>query len=149
MSGRTTLPTLAAAFIALGSLRPGPAPARLICVRGPLSVDTEWAEDSLIVSGVPDSVTEVVSSEGFLERTISQVRVLRAYRGRPAATITVYSENDSGRFPMERGVGYVLFLSRWEDGHLHADNCGNSRPLARAANVLHRLRSLARQTNHP
>jgi hypothetical protein len=148
MSARTTLPTLAAAFIALGSGGPGAAPARLICVRGPLSVDTEWAEDSLIVSGVPDSVTKVVSSQGFVERTVSQVRVLHAYRGRPTATITVYSENDSGRFPMDRGVGYVLFLSRWEDGHLHVDNCGNSRPLARAADVLQRLRTLVRQTNH-
>jgi len=143
------LAALAMSFITLGGVRPAPAPARVYCMRGPLSVETEWREDPLIVEGAVAGVSRVMGSDGLLDRTIYEVRVARTYRGRAASRIAVHSENDSGRFPMQRGQSYLLFLSRWEDGHYHVDNCGNSRTLARADEVIQRLRVLARQAGKP
>ena len=135
---------LAVSFVLLGNAQPDSTPVRLYCERGLLSVEKEWAEDSLIVTGTAEALTEIKGADGLLERTVYRFRVARAYRGSPTSTVDVYSDNDSGRFPMQRGESYLLFLSRWEDGYLHVDNCGNSRPLPHAADVIRRLRALAR-----
>jgi hypothetical protein len=148
MHTRIGLTALAMSFVALERTQSPVVRAHLYCARGPLSVETEWSEDPLIVSGTVDSLTEVVGPDSLHLRTIYHVQVTRAYRGAPAPTVAVFSENDSGRFPMQRGVGYLLFLSRWEDGHLHVESCGNSRPLARATDVIRRVRALARLAAH-
>jgi len=113
-----------------------------------LPVETEWAEDPLIVDGSVASSAEVMGADGFLARTIYEVRVARAFRGVAPSRVAVYSENDSGRFPMQRGESYVLFLSRWEDGHYHVDSCGNSRSIARAGAIIRQLRVLARRARN-
>src|SRR5258705_2940470 len=139
---------------ALLALSAGPSPrvmslsVRRYCARGHLSVETEWREDSLVFVGTVRSARRVASPDGECwDRTVYRVRVDEAFRGHPAAEATLYSENDSGRFPMLTGRPYVLFASEW-DGHLRVDNCGNSGPLPAAAPVLARVRALRREAGH-
>lgn len=56
------------------------------------------------------------------------VRVDHAYKGNLPGVIQVYSENSSGRFPMDLGTRYVLFLHK-SGSNLSAHDCGNSGPV--------------------
>ena len=70
------------------------------------------------------------------------VQVEHTYRGKAKRNLVVFSENNSGRFPMELGVSYVLFLYKAGD-HLEADYCGNSGEVAHKQKVLATLAAMA------
>jgi hypothetical protein len=55
----------------------------------------------------------------------------------------VFSENSSGRFPMQRSERYLLFISRDVEDQLVIDNCGNSGRLSEKAEALRAVRTLA------
>lgn len=55
------------------------------------------------------------------------MKVEAVYRGDVSGSLVIFSENSSGRFPMEPHIPYVLFIYR-EAGRLMVDNCGNSGP---------------------
>lgn len=74
-----------------------------------------------------------------------RVNVLRMFKGKPPASLTLFSENSTARFRLEPGKEYLLFIT--EDPfdppigrRLTIDTCGNSAPRANAAETLRRLR---------
>ncbi|MDE1953754.1 MAG: hypothetical protein KGJ16_13400 [Betaproteobacteria bacterium] len=75
--------------------------------------------------------------------TAYTVQVSHTYRGTPVKELVVFSENNSGRFPMELGVSYVLFLHK-AGANLEADYCGNSGQVANKQKVLATLAAMAR-----
>ena len=64
---------LAMSFVLLGNAQPAGMAVRLYCARGPLTVEKEWAEDSLIVTGTAEALTEIKGADGLLEA--GEVRV--------------------------------------------------------------------------
>jgi hypothetical protein len=121
-------------------------PNRLVCADGPLSVETEWHDDPLVFTATAISGKDVEEGD-FTARTIYRVKVRRVFRGRPDRIVTLYSENDSGRFPLDVDSTYLLFVSRW-DGHLRVSNCGNSGLLSSAGSALGRIRALRAKSGH-
>jgi hypothetical protein len=73
-------------------------------------------------------------------------------KGERLSTVTLYSENSSGRFPMEVGVSYVIFASEGTfefraSPEFAIDNCGNSGSL-REPKAQASLEQVRRLTNH-
>jgi hypothetical protein len=58
--------------------------------------------------------------------------------GQVADVIDIRRENDSGRFPLELGQRYLLFLSR-DARDYFVDNCGASRALSDRRKLLRAL----------
>jgi hypothetical protein len=71
-----------------------------------------------------------------------QVRVLQIFKGPILKQLTVYTEDASNRFPLEKGRDYLLFAYRWH-GRLEIDGCGNSALLSDAAKSIQQIRSIA------
>lgn len=125
---------LLAAFLFFASLV-FVAPAVGYCPRIKIYVNNEFFKSKLVIVGQAVSETTELDSEGFLVATIYRVRVLRTYRGLPARILRIRSENDSGRFEMEKGQKYLLFVRALER-HLVIDNCGNSQFLSDARDTI-------------
>ena len=80
---------------------------------------------------------------------IYTVQVLRQLKGHLPKVITLRTENDSGRYPMDVGEQHLLFLSA-EGKHFVADSCGNSSLLPRGRAVLKSVEAeLAKTSNAP
>jgi hypothetical protein len=84
------------------------------------------------------NLSEGTSDPEGITATVYRVRVTRLLRGPLAEVIDVRSDNDSGRFPLDLGEKYVLFLQRDSHGYF-VDNCGNSGLLLQSAKVLQEL----------
>jgi hypothetical protein len=110
------------------------------------SVEKEF-QDSLIVF-----VGTVVKARNFLgesgiDGTFYSIEVTETLKGCPAKSLELYSENSSGRFPMEVGDSYLVFayqgvfegISRRQWA---IDNCGNSERVGAAAGTLVTARCL-------
>lgn len=78
-------------------------------------------------------VAKVVSSQDQsssddpegIEKTIYQLRIVKTFKGSVSRVLSVTSENTSGRFLMDVGKSYLLFIKSY--GALNiVDSCGNS-----------------------
>ena len=114
------------------------------CLLGDYSVASEFKRSEAVVTGVVMAarvVQDAQHSWPFLGIAYT-VQVQHTYRGKPQNNVVMFSENNSGRFPMELGSSYVLFLYK-AGPHLEADYCGNSGPVADKQRVLVALQGLA------
>lgn len=66
----------------------------------------------------------------------------RILKGHPARSLVVFSENSSGRFPMDLNRDYVLFLHNWRGTRYSVDNCGYSGLVSDSARTLKQLESV-------
>jgi hypothetical protein len=69
------------------------------------------------------------------------VRVAKTFKGSVPKVVEVWSENSSGRFPIEIGETYLLFLYDAQ-GQLCADNCGNSGRLSETHDALSAVQTI-------
>ena len=116
-----------------------------VCLLDDYSVAAELRRSDAVVIATAASERRLPDPEdpvGF-SGTIYSVEILAPLWGAFRGTIDVYSENSSGRFPLEKGKAYLLFLHRAE-GRLSADNCGNSGPLEDRRKALAEVRRLAK-----
>lgn len=111
--------------------------AAAVCVNGHVKVKDEYSRSEYVLTAVVISANEVPESKDGqdLDGTEYKMRSLRILKGHPPKTLTVFSENSSGRFPMDAKKRYLVFAYR-EGGRLRIDNCGNSALLDASANVL-------------
>ena len=117
------------------------------CLLGNYSVPAEYQRSEAVISGVvtdahlvPDK--EDPESSSGISYTI---KITHSFRGSLHVKTTIYSENSSGRFPLELGTEYVLFLSK--QGHeFVADNCGNSGPYYEKKSTVAAIEKLARKS---
>lgn len=83
-----------------------------------------------------------VAKDGYFSSGRNYVlRPVEILKGQ-AATITVFSENSSGRFEMKRGETYLVFVYR-DHGRLRIDNCGNSGSVETSQQALATVRRLS------
>jgi hypothetical protein len=115
-----------------------------VCL-GDYSLSGEYSRSEAVLTGmVTDAhlVEDKADPEIFAGIDYS-VRVDRSYRGDLHGVVHVYSENSSGRFPMELGTRYVLFLHK-SGTNLAAYDCGNSGTIDDKSTVLRALSALSR-----
>jgi hypothetical protein len=76
------------------------------------------------------------------------VRVERAFKGRPPPKLRLFSENSTARFWLKVGTEHVLFVTEEAfdspiDKQLTIDTCGNSKPLPQARSLVRSLKTPA------
>ena len=115
------------------------------CLLDDYSVPAEYARSVAVVQAVAISERSVPDPKEpeFIGGTIYKVRVEESFRGELHGTVELFSENSTGRFPMETNKLYLLFLYR-EDGQLSADPCGNSGLASEKTNALATVRELSK-----
>jgi hypothetical protein len=120
-----------------------PTAALAACLLDDYSVKAEYARSVAVVKAtvVSERTVPDAPSADLIGGTVYAVRIQKSFRGALHGTSEVFSENSSGRFPMERGKTYLLFLYRERD-RLSADNCGNSGLASQKKSVLVALRAL-------
>jgi hypothetical protein len=115
------------------------------CLEDDYSVAAEYARSVAVVQARVISERNVPDpgAPKFIGGTIYKVRVEESFHGALHGTVEVFSENSSGRFPMEKRKSYLLFLYR-EEGRLSADPCGNSGFVSQKTNDLAKVRALSK-----
>jgi len=114
------------------------------------TVEQEFKTSALVFVGTVTSAREVaVRSEAITGGTFYSVEVVEVLKGRPSHKLQLYSENSSGRFPMDVGVQYVIFADYGEFEGIHGQQlgvnpCGNSAPLPKGNKTLATVRRLTK-----
>jgi len=125
----------------------GAASAAAYCDSFP-TVEQEFKTTALVFVGRVTSAREVgVRSQAVSGGTFYSVKVAQALKGSPSKTVELYSENSSGRFPMQVGEQYLIFadygvFESIRGRKLAINNCGNSAPLAKAQKAIAVLHAL-------
>jgi hypothetical protein len=90
--------------------------------------------------------TGQVTSQRYVERSDEsgwyyRIRVTEIFKGSSQKELTVYTGDDSGRFPLGVGRQYLLFADQVH-GRLEIDNCSNSTLLSDASKSLQEIRKI-------
>ncbi len=99
--------------------------------KGPvISWPTEFRHASVILIGTVVSEKNIPDPRepDFWSGTLYNLTVEALLKGKTAASVQVFSPNDSGRLPLAIGTRYLLFLDN-EGGRLTTNACGNSAKL--------------------
>jgi hypothetical protein len=111
------------------------------CVNGYPSVAAEWRMRRVFTGTVLSMRDEPETDHFDVDGQTYTVRVDEALRGRIGKTVRIFSENSSGRFPMDVGRKYLLFVYRARD-RLIVDNCGNSGIYRESSSTMRAVRKL-------
>jgi hypothetical protein len=115
-----------------------PPLAGAACLNGHPTVQKEYASSKLVFTGkvIQDHKTPGQAGGTFdLDGDTYTVSPTHVYKGEIDPKIDLFSENSSGRFPMEPGQEYLIFAYA-DDGRFVVDNCGNSNLISRSAKTI-------------
>jgi hypothetical protein len=112
-----------------------------VCLTDHPSLEQEYQSSKTIFVGRVASEEFTPESKNYLDGTTYSVHVEEVLRGSPAKIVKLFSENSSGRFPMQVGAAYLIFVHKELD-RLKVDNCGNSGKLPEKAEALAALRKM-------
>lgn len=101
--------------------------AQAACVHDYPTVREEYLLSKIVLTGKIEHKRKTLdSADGyFADGDTYTVIPKRAYKGEVKSRLELFSENSSGRFPMQVGEEYLLFVYQ-DHGRLSIDNCGNS-----------------------
>ena len=116
------------------------------------SVGEEFTNSAVVIVGKVVSTRDVPEAGGFIRGTFYTIQVAEVLKGSSAKTVELYSENSSGRFPMQVGVSYLLFAYEGvfegvQGSHLAIDASGNSGTLKQSKRALAIVRKLRTRPN--
>ena len=94
-----------------------------------------------VFAGTVVSIQKVPAQGEEIDGWLYSLTVQEWFRGPHTAMIEVFTENSSGRFPLDVGKKYLLFAYRFE-GQLQIDCCGNNSLVSNADSALRELRKL-------
>ena len=110
------------------------------------SVPAEYNRSAAVVTARVISERPAAESAGYYEEGVTYtVAVEKVYRGEIRGAVDIFSENSSGRFPMQTNGRWTRFSICREAGRMMVDNCGNSGPVAEKTEVLRVLDRLVGQ----
>jgi hypothetical protein len=118
--------------------------AYAVCLNGHPTLEQEYQSSTTVFVGRVTSEVFTPESKNYLDGTTYSVHVEEVLRGAPAKIVKLFSENTSGRFPMQVGAAYLIFAHEELD-RLSVDNCGNSGKLPEKAEALAALRKIKQQ----
>jgi hypothetical protein len=113
-------------------------------------VKQEFVESELVFVGKVISEEKVhASSNGYFDGINYTISVIETLRGKPGQVVIVFSENSSGRFPMETDETYLVFTSltpgTFADVPVYTISyCGNSGKVQQKKNALSLARKLSK-----
>lgn len=97
--------------------------------------------DAVFIGRVLSTRTTPAQGEQFDEGWTYEMNVLRMFRGPTGKTISVFTENNSGRLPLDNGKTYILFATKGQ-GRFVIGYCGHSALLSQAADTVKELDKL-------
>jgi hypothetical protein len=114
--------------------------AAAVCPVPTIEASGEFFKRNLVFTGKVTSqrYVEGKSEDGWYYR----VRVTNVFKGANQKELTVYTGDDSVRFPLEVGREYLLFADE-RHGRLEIDSCGNSALLSEASKSLEQIKRIA------
>ncbi len=115
--------------LSLAFLAPG---ARAVCHVPEITPSGEFFKSDVVFTG---TVISVRYDDADVGGRYYLLHVERMFKGSLRKQVTVYTENSSARFPLDKGQGYLLFADR-NQRRLEIYGCGNSAPLSKAAKSL-------------
>jgi hypothetical protein len=91
---------------------------------------TEFRQASVILIGTVVAEKKIPNPKepDYWSGTLYTLTVQALLKGKAGPSVQVFTPNDSGRLPLDKGTRYLLFLHD-EGGHLTMDSCGNSAKL--------------------
>jgi hypothetical protein len=119
--------------------------AGAVCLFGHLSVESEYQSSSSVITGRVLAAVPVPPAGPLDEGTVYTIRIDRTFKGAKHRTSKVMSQNDSGRFPMDVGKDYLLFLDLATNGPTLIDSCGNSALVTESASVIKSVEKMSRR----
>jgi len=129
-----------ASLVLVGSVNPpGRRVPRFFCSADSVTLRSEWDRSAFVLVGVARTARSHKATSNDLGGTDYVVRPTEVLRGRIDDELWIYSEDDSGRFPLKLGRRYLLFVYR-QGKTLRVDNCGHSALLADSEAELRRVR---------
>jgi hypothetical protein len=133
-------------FAATIALMAPPNDSVAVCLNGHPSVPFEFEHSDAVFIGRVRAERPVPASDGYYEGHGYTVAVRELLRGKLSRSVDLFSENSSGRFPMQVDSSYLPFVHR-ERGRIMVDNCGNSGLLTVAAAAIDTVRQLQRKAS--
>ena len=100
-------------------------PTEAVCPKPDPKVCSEFFKSDAVFIGKVESHRTLPPKGSYYDGWLYHLRVRRVFRGTLGETVDVFTENSSGRFPLQVSREYLLFASQGE-GRLEVDNCGNS-----------------------
>jgi hypothetical protein len=120
---RLTLSTTLAVLITV-VVEPGVAQAW--CPEPKPSVREEASASDYVLKAIVSAERVVPEAGKSYDGWSYRLKPLQIFRGRVHAGSEVFTENTSGRLPLEVGAQYLLFAKRNSEGRLEITNCGHS-----------------------
>jgi len=122
--------------------------ASAYCGKGHPTAAQEFNDSDAVIVGKVTAQDEWSHDGQFTDGTLYTLQITEVLKGTPAKAITVYSENSSGRFPMDVGTTYLIFAYRgvFENRatpEWAVDNCGSSTAVQGNQELLAEVRHLA------
>lgn len=110
-----------------------------LCPHPNIKANGEFFKADLVFTGE-------VLSQRYVERGDNagwyyRIRLLHVLKGPTLKEVTVYTEDEVSRFPLEIGRDYLLFAYRG-GGRFWIDSCGNSALLSEAAESIARIQNI-------
>lgn len=117
-------------------------PAALgFCPQPDPTVACEFLNSDAVFVGTVTSVRAVPARGEYLGGWVYTLTVEELFRGPRANTLDVFTENSSGRFPLEVAKRYLLFADE-VTGRFEITNCGNSMLVSRSPAIIRELGKL-------
>jgi hypothetical protein len=117
-------------------------PASAVCRLPHPRVCSEFFHSDVVFTGTVISVREWPKRQASPEGWFYRLRLTKSYRGSSQDVIEIFTGNDTGRFPLEKGQSYLVFAHK-RNGILNIDNCGSSAELSKAGEVIRQIESVA------
>jgi hypothetical protein len=117
--------------------------AAAFCPRIKIFVNNEFFKSRFVVTGTVMSERTELDTDGYIAAWDYRVKVEKTFRGSRQQVLKLRSENDSGRFLMEKAQKYLLFVRAFE-GHLVIDNCGNSGLLSEGEDMIDVIKQISK-----
>jgi hypothetical protein len=102
-----------------------------VCLAPQPRVCAEFFRSDRVFVGKVTAVKEVPDAGDTIGGWTYRLAVTKMYRGPGSKFIDVFTENSSGRYPLEIGHTYLLFASSHQ-GRLWIGSCGNSAEITSA-----------------
>lgn len=118
-----------------------PRPAFCFCSEPKPSVLCEYLNSDAVFVGKVVSLRAVTPRGQENDGWLYTLRVEELFRGPKSETIDVFTENSSGRYPLDNGKEYLLFATK-VDGRFEIYNCGNNALLSEGSARIRELRTI-------
>jgi hypothetical protein len=110
----------------------------------PKTVQEEFNKSECVIIAEVASKTKIIDNEGFVSAYIYQLIRVRCLKGSCPEKLNFKDENDTGRFDMEEGSQYLLFIKDLKS--VDIDNFGFSGLVTEKQDLINQL-SKKRPTN--